>query len=66
MAQPFDADEDVRDSHFDKVTIKIASDDVVRNQWSRGDFWTYARLGMCLWQVQEDQAQRNRMRSLRR
>lgn len=37
MAQPFDADEDVRDSHFDKVTIKIASDDVVRNQWSRGE-----------------------------
>lgn len=37
MSQPFDADEDVRSSHFDKVTIKIASDDVVRNQWSRGE-----------------------------
>src|SRR3990172_6658281 len=34
---PFDADEDVRSSHFDKVTIKIASDDVIRNQWSRGE-----------------------------
>jgi DNA-directed RNA polymerase subunit beta' len=33
----FDADEDVRGSQFDKVTIKIASDDVVRNQWSRGE-----------------------------
>jgi DNA-directed RNA polymerase subunit beta' len=30
-------DEDVRSAHFDKVTIKIASDDVVRNQWSRGE-----------------------------
>jgi DNA-directed RNA polymerase subunit beta' len=37
MSQPFDADEDVRSSHFDKVTIKIASGDVVRNQWSRGE-----------------------------
>lgn len=37
MSQPFDADEDARSSHFDKVTIKIASDDVVRNQWSRGE-----------------------------
>jgi len=34
---PFDADEDLRNSHFDKVTIKIASDDVIRNQWSRGE-----------------------------
>ncbi len=33
----FDADEDVRGSQFDKVTIKIASDDVIRNQWSRGE-----------------------------
>src|SRR5277367_5379856 len=33
----FHADEDVRSSQFDKVTIKIASDDVVRNQWSRGE-----------------------------
>ncbi len=37
MSEPFDADEDVRSSHFDKVTIKIASDDVIRNQWSRGE-----------------------------
>ena len=36
MSQPFDADEDVRSSHFDKVTIRIASEDVVLNQWSRG------------------------------
>lgn len=33
----FDADDDVRASQFDKLTIKIASDDVVRNQWSRGE-----------------------------
>ena len=33
----FDADEDVRASQFDKLTIKIASDDVIRNQWSRGE-----------------------------
>src|SRR3984957_3669253 len=33
----FEADEDVRSAHFDKVTIKIASDDVIRNQWSRGE-----------------------------
>lgn len=33
----FEADEDVRSSQFDKVTIKIASDDVIRNQWSRGE-----------------------------
>jgi DNA-directed RNA polymerase subunit beta' len=33
----FDADEDVRASHFDKLTIKIASDDVIRNSWSRGE-----------------------------
>jgi len=33
----FDADEDVRASHFDKLTIKIASDDVIRNAWSRGE-----------------------------
>ncbi|MFY7842852.1 MAG: DNA-directed RNA polymerase subunit beta' [Rhabdochlamydiaceae bacterium] len=25
------------DSHFDKLTIKIASDDVIRNEWSRGE-----------------------------
>ncbi len=37
MSHPFDAEEDARISHFDKVTIKIASDEVVRNQWSRGE-----------------------------
>ena len=37
MSQQFDADEDLKSSHFDKVTIKIASGDVVRNQWSRGE-----------------------------
>ena len=35
MSQPFD--DDAISSHFDKVTIKIASDDVVRNEWSRGE-----------------------------
>lgn len=30
-------DEDVKNSHFDKVTIKISSGDVVRDQWSRGE-----------------------------
>ena len=33
----FEADEDARAAQFDKLTIKIASDDVVRNQWSRGE-----------------------------
>ncbi len=33
----FDANEDVRQAQFDKVTLKIASDDVIRNQWSRGE-----------------------------
>lgn len=33
----FDADEDVRDSQFDKLTIKIASDEVIRDEWSRGE-----------------------------
>lgn len=31
-----DADVDLK-SHFDKVTIKISSSDVVRDQWSRGE-----------------------------
>ncbi len=26
-----------QDAQFDKLTIKIASDDVIRNQWSRGE-----------------------------
>lgn len=30
-------DHEFHDSQFDKVTIKIASDDVVRNEWSRGE-----------------------------
>ncbi|MEN9654297.1 MAG: hypothetical protein RL235_409, partial [Chlamydiota bacterium] len=34
---PFDAEEDVRSAQFDKLTIKIASDDVIRSQWSRGE-----------------------------
>jgi len=33
----FHADEDARSSQFDKVSIKIASNDVIRNQWSRGE-----------------------------
>lgn len=34
---PFEEDEDVRSAHFDKLTIKIASDEVIGNQWSRGE-----------------------------
>ena len=30
-------EDEFHDSHFDKLTIKIASDDVVRNEWSRGE-----------------------------
>jgi len=30
-------EEDLEDSHFDKITIKIASDDVKKNSWSRGE-----------------------------
>lgn len=37
MSSPFEPDEDLRTSHFDKLTIKIASDDVIGNQWSRGE-----------------------------
>jgi len=29
--------EDFNDSQFDKLTIKIASDNVIRNEWSRGE-----------------------------
>ena len=31
------SEEDFKDSQFDKLTIKIASDDVIRNEWSRGE-----------------------------
>lgn len=31
------SDEEHKDSQFDKLTIKIASDDVIRNEWSRGE-----------------------------
>lgn len=31
------SEEEFRSSQFDKLTIKIASDDVVRNDWSRGE-----------------------------
>lgn len=31
------SEEEFHDSHFDKFTIKIASDDVIRNEWSRGE-----------------------------
>ena len=27
----------LQDDQFDKLTIKIASDDVIRNEWSRGE-----------------------------
>ena len=30
-------EDELTDSQFDKLTIKIASDDVVRNEWSRGE-----------------------------
>jgi len=30
-------DEDIENSQFDKLSIKIASDDVIRNEWSRGE-----------------------------
>jgi DNA-directed RNA polymerase subunit beta' len=30
-------DEDFKDSQFDKLTIKIASSEVIRNEWSRGE-----------------------------
>ncbi|MBP9841450.1 MAG: DNA-directed RNA polymerase subunit beta' [Simkaniaceae bacterium] len=30
-------EEELKDSEFDKLTIKIASDDVIRNKWSRGE-----------------------------
>ncbi|MBS3903703.1 MAG: DNA-directed RNA polymerase subunit beta' [Simkania sp.] len=30
-------DHEQNDSQFDKLTIKIASDDVIRNEWSRGE-----------------------------
>ncbi|MBS0620783.1 MAG: DNA-directed RNA polymerase subunit beta' [Verrucomicrobia bacterium] len=31
------SEEEFKDSHFDKLTIKIASEDVIRNEWSRGE-----------------------------
>jgi DNA-directed RNA polymerase subunit beta' len=31
------SEEEFYDSKFDKLTIKIASDDVIRNEWSRGE-----------------------------
>lgn len=31
------SDNTQQDTQFDKLTIKIASDDVIRNQWSRGE-----------------------------
>jgi DNA-directed RNA polymerase subunit beta' len=31
------SEEDFKGSQFDKLTIKIASDDVIRNEWSRGE-----------------------------
>jgi DNA-directed RNA polymerase subunit beta' len=30
-------EEEFKNSQFDKLTIKIASDDVIRNEWSRGE-----------------------------
>ncbi len=33
----FDTDDDLQGSQFDKLTIKIASDEVIRDQWSRGE-----------------------------
>ncbi len=31
------SEEEFKDTQFDKLTIKIASDDVIRNEWSRGE-----------------------------
>ncbi len=31
------AEEEFKESQFDKLTIKIASEDVIRNEWSRGE-----------------------------
>ena len=31
------SDDEFKDTQFDKLTIKIASDDVIRNEWSRGE-----------------------------
>lgn len=31
------SDEELKGSQFDKLTIKIASEDVIRNEWSRGE-----------------------------
>jgi DNA-directed RNA polymerase subunit beta' len=31
------SEEEFRSSQFDKLTIKIASDDVIRSDWSRGE-----------------------------
>ena len=30
-------EENIQDSEFDKLSIKVASDDVIRNEWSRGE-----------------------------
>jgi hypothetical protein len=32
-----DNHDDLQDSQFDMLTISIASDDVIRNHWSRGE-----------------------------
>src|SRR5580692_2431603 len=31
------AEEEVKGKHFDSLTIKVASEDVIRNEWSRGE-----------------------------
>lgn len=31
------AEEEVKGKHFDNLTIKVASEDVIRNEWSRGE-----------------------------
>lgn len=31
------AEEEFKGTHFDKLTIKISSEDVIRNEWSRGE-----------------------------
>ncbi len=31
------SEKDQNEAHFDKLTIEIASDDVIRNEWSRGE-----------------------------
>src|SRR4029079_13576403 len=37
LRENFMAEEEFKGTHFDKLTIKVASEDVIRNEWSRGE-----------------------------